>query len=417
MRAENNERLAKEDFIRNFHVELYKVEKCVGDYDMDLLDKTWGNCETIQEFIDYARGLNREEDAYTLLNNLTDKDLRDVSIDVLKDCFDNNMLNPRVSNEMLRPFVKTFHETSLPNNVDDLTQWVRDSIEIRDDLNVRQIPMSPAGVMRSRVTDSHSRDIFFVAMARVKGITSRIDPVTGKVQYFDNQWIDVSFNIIIDNNNQFGKLIIDYQGLDDPRYYTHFSIKKFNGNTFDLLAYDAMDPGMDVGMTLSQMMADDGIMLDPGYYVLSCGPRLADGSVLNHLVFFTIEEGKTTEIELVMRTAASLQNGERIVAYLDGGSEPTTHAMQDISIIKEEFEKWGGEITFFFKNEEDFSSFKLKKFNDLPHNVEFEVNSGLAFDTLNNLPCFLVLNSENEVVFEKSGYQIGLGEQLLHCLK
>ena len=194
--------------------------------------------------------------------------------------------------------------------------------------------------MRSRVADSHSRDIFFVALARTKGITSRIDPVTGKVQYFDNQWIDVEFEKLDDENqSEPGTLVINYKGDDDPRYYTHFSIKKFNGRTFDLLAYDAMDPGMDVGMTYSQIMEHGDLSLDPGYYVMSSGPRLADGSVLNHLVFFTIESGKTTEVELVMRSAESLRKGDRIMAYLDGGSEPTTHAMQDISILKDEFEE------------------------------------------------------------------------------
>ena len=217
---------------------------------------------------------------------------------------------------------------------------------------------------------------------------------------------------------------INYKGPDDPRYYTHFSIKKFNGNTFDLLAYDAMDPGMDVGMTLSQMMAGGGLSLDPGYYVLSCGPRLSDGSVLNHLVFFTIEEGKTTEIELIMRQHVETDanpshdnpshDGSRIIAYLDGGSEPTTHAMQDISILKGEFEKWNGKMTFIFKGEDDFKNFKLKKFNELPDNVVLEINKDIP---TKNLPVFMILDENNNVIFEAKGYQIGLGEQLLHCLK
>ena len=418
MRAENSRRLALEDSIRNAY-----IAKCVGapnegDYDRDIIAKTWGNYQTIKDFIDYARSLDREEDAYTLLHNLTDKDLRDVSIDVLKDCFDGNMLNPRVSNEMLRPFVETFHETFLPDNVEALIKWVSDSITVEDVFSESRTPISPAGVLRSRHADSHSRDIFFVAMARTKGITSRIDPITGKVQYYDNQWVDVEFEKSDDESqNKPGTLVIKYQGDDDPRYYTHFSIKKFNGNTFDLLAYDAMDPGMDVGMTLSQMMSDGGITLDAGYYALSYGPRLADGSVLNRLALFYIESGETTTVKMEMRSAKTIVKGERIVAYLDGGSEPTTHAIQDISILKKEFEQWGGEIVFFFKNEEDFNSFKLKKFNELPSNIEFKTNSGTIFDTINNLPCFQILNTENEVVFEKCGYQIGLGEQLMNALK
>ena len=418
MRAENSRRLAVEDSIRNAYIAKCVAAQNEGDYDKEIMTKTWGNYQTIKDFIDYARGSDREEDAYTLLSNLTDKDLRDVSIDVLKDCFDGNMLNPRISNEMLRPYVKTFHETSLPDNVEDLIEWVSDSIFIDDAYTENRTPMSPAGVLCSRVTDSHSRDIFFVAMARTKGITSRIDPVTGKVQYYDSQWIDVEIvKTFSETSQKPGTLVIHYDGGDDPRYYTHFSIKKFNGNTFDLLAYDAMDPGMDVGMTLSQMMADGGITLDPGYYALSYGPRLADGSVLNRLTFFYIESGVMTTINMEMRSAKTTVEGERIVAYLDGGSEPTTHAMQDISILKKEFEKWGGEIVFFFKNEEDLNNFKLKKFNELPQNVELKISSGMVFDTINNLPCFQILNSENEIVFEKYGYQIGLGEQLLNILK
>lgn len=431
MRAENNRRLAVEDSIRNAYIARCVVVQNEGDYDKEIMAKTWGNYQTIKDFIDYARGLDREEDAYTLLHNLTDKDLRDVSIDVLKDCFDGNMLNPRVSNEMLRPYVKIFKETSLPDNVEDLIKWVSDSITIDEGFGESRTPISPAGVLRSRHADTHSRDIFFVAMARTKGITSRLDPITGKVQYYDNQWIDVEFATVDKNENPSlqkpGTLVIKYQGDDDPRYYTHFSIKKFNGNTFDLLAYDAMDPGMDVGLTYSQMRG--GLSLDPGYYVMSSGPRLADGSVLNRLLFFYIESGEITNVELIMRepvvetfseTSQNIASQLRIVAYLDGGSEPTTHAMQDISILKKEFEKKGVKLTFIFNNEDDLRNFKLKNFNELPKNIEFLVDSDAFWKNTQNtkaLPCFKILNSENEVVFEKSGYTIGLGEQLLNVLK
>ena len=193
MRAENNRRLAVEDSIRNAYIARCVVAQNEGDYDKEIMAKTWGNYQTIKDFIDYAREKGMEGEAYDLLYVISDKDLRDVSIDVLKDCFDGNMLNPRVSNEMLRPYVKAFHETSLPDNVETLIKWVSDSITVDDSFGESRTPISPAGVLRSRHADSHSRDIFFVAMARTKGIASRIDPVTGKVQYYDNQWNDVVF--------------------------------------------------------------------------------------------------------------------------------------------------------------------------------------------------------------------------------
>lgn len=371
MRAENNRRLAVEDSIRNAYVAGCIAAHNEGDYDREIMAKTWGNYQTIKDFVDYARTLDREEDAYKILHNLTDKDLRDVTLDVLVDCIDNNVFNPRVSNEMLRPFSTAGCDV--------------DTIIVNDDLNVRHIPMSPSGVACARVTDSHSYEIFNVACSRRNG-----DDVPAATKT--------------------GILKINFNADADPRYYTHFSIKKFNGNTFDLLAYDAMDPGMDVGLLYSQLMADDGLRLEPGYYVMSSGPRRADGSVLNHMVFFTIEEGKTTEIELVMRSDVSSLIGERIVAYLDGGSEPTTHAMQDISILKDRFNNLGGNMTFFFQNEDDFKNFKLKNFNDLPQNIVFEINQDIP---TTNLPIFLIFNEKDEVIFESKGYTIGLGEQLL----
>jgi len=425
MRAENNRRLAHEDSIRNAYIAKCVAAQNEGDYDKEIMTKSWGNYQTIKDFVDYAREKGMEVEAYKILNVITDKDLRDVTLDVLVDCLDNcefddeYIYNPRVSNEMLRPY-----RTQLTHfdNVTDVIEFVRDSIEICDALNIQRVPISPAGVLRSRHADSHSRDIFFVALARTAGIPSRIDPVTGKVQYFDNQWIDVDFapvKTFPETSQKPGTLVIKYQGDDDPRYYTHFSINKFNGNTFDLLAYDAMDPGMDVGMTLSQMMADGGITLDPGYYALSYGPRLADGSVLNRLMLFWIESGETTNIEMKMRkpgieTSQNVKSQLRIVAYLDGGSEPTTHAMQEISILKDEFEKWGGEIVFYFKDENDFSNFKSKNFNNLPKYIVHDINGNIPSE---NLPVFMILNDEDAKVFEAKGYQIGLGEQLLNVLK
>lgn len=451
IRAENNRHLAVEDSIRNAYITECIIAQNEGDYDREIMAKTWGNYQTIKDFIDYARGLNREEDAYTLLRNLTDKDLRDVSMDVLKDCFDGNMLNPRVSNEMLRPYVKTFQETSMPDNVDDLIKWVSDSITVDEAFGESRTPISPAGVLRSRHADSHSRDIFFVAMARVKGITSRIDPVTGKVQYFDNQWIDVEFEKSNDDNqNKSGTLVIRYQGDDDPRYYTHFSIKKFNGNTFDLLAYDAMDPGMDVGMTLSQMMADGGLKLEDGYYVLSSGPRLEDGSVLNHVAVFYIESGETTNVELVMREpiTESLQEkplpdgfsnpylpedydkDKYILIFPDGFyAEPTQHAMLSMVQNKKEFDEWGGSVIFVFQNEEKYEEFSFmypESLYDrsLPNNSIFvidekmcsEIVDGLDLKT-NMFPILLIINEENKIIFKDQGYTINIVDRMLNVLK
>ena len=176
--------------------------------------------------------------------------------------------------------------------------------------------------------------------------------------------------------------------LTDLRYYTHFSIKKFDGVKFRLLAYDAKDPGMDVGEQYSTLF-EKGLTLDEGYYVLTTGTRLSDGSVLARMQFFTIEADKTTNIDLVMREpekglriignfnsenrympldktedVSLLQTTGRgfyVLGLLDGGSEPTTHDMQDIAIVKDQLDKWGRSFVFLFQNEEQRRNHKIQE--------------------------------------------------------
>ena len=194
---------------------------------------------------------------------------------------------------------------------------------------------------------------------------------------------------------QQGTLMAQYAAtpeLSDLRYYTHFSIKKYDDVNFDLLAYDAKDPGMDVGEQYSTLF-ENGLALDPGYYVLTTGTRLSDGSVLARMQFFTIEPGKTTNIDLVMREPEKglriignfnsenrymplgadedkslLQTTGRgfyVLGLLDGGSEPTTHAMQDIALVKDQLDKWGRGFVFLFQNEEHRKNFEKKNFKGL----------------------------------------------------
>ena len=471
MRAENDRRFAYEDSIRNAYIATFP--RNIKDTEMiSFVEKSWGNHKTIIEFIKYAEKNGKRNMAIGLLSEISDKDLRDVSLAVLKDNLDNSVkgsgdiynayvLNPRVSNEMLVPYKKELSnyfndeiKEDLNKKPQALVDWVKDSIKINDNLNARSIVMAPTSVLRHRITDSRSRNIFFVSMARSIGIPSRIDPVTAKVQYLkDNDWIDVKFEeeMVAAVPTQQGTLMAQYAAtpeLSDLRYYTHFSIKKFDDVNFDLLAYDAKDPGMDVGEQYSTLF-ENGLALDPGYYVLTTGTRLSDGSVLARMQFFTIEPGKTTNIDLVMREPEKglriignfnsenrymplgadedkslLQTTGRgfyVLGLLDGGSEPTTHAMQDIALVKDQLDKWGRGFVFLFQNEEHRKNFEKKNFKGLPENTTFGIENGTMLKEIvanmrlqnNNLPIFIVANTQNEIVFISQGYTIGLGEQLM----
>lgn len=475
MRVENDRRFEYEDSLRNAYIATFPVNMLQCDIST-LIKKSWGNYQTILDFLDYASKENKRDIAINLLKELTNKDLRDVTLDVLIDNLDYSIngegdfynkyiLNPRASNEMIRPYKKEFSSyfsndqaDKFRKNPQKLIEWIKRNIKRHDEMNVRFIPMLPVRVLKSKVADYHSRDNFFVAMSRALGIAARIEPITGKVQYyFDNQWIDVDFEANQTETviNEKSLLITTYEensNLPDPRYYSHFSIKKFNDERFNLLAYDEKDPGMDVGALYSSILKD-GLELDPGYYVLTTGTRLVDGSVLSRMVFFNIEAGKTTNIELIMRepkegvkiigsfnsenryipvgqqdNISLLQTsglGFYVLAFLDGGSEPTTHAMQDIALVKKDFNKWGRSFIFVFPNQEQLKNFKLKNFKDLPSNLALGIENGNMLDEVvknmklqsKNLPIFIIANTQNEVVFVSQGYTIGLGEQMAKVIK
>lgn len=447
MRAENDRRVKYEDSLRNAYIADCKkaqqeiIAKTGNKTLCSLYEKTWGNYQTIADFIQYAQSQKQEVKAVSLLQNITDKDLRDISLEALKDYLDftpdltssvvsmplelyaQYILSPRISNEMIVPFRQAFatffseeEARQFHDNPSLLVDWTKQSISINNEANPQRIPISPSGVLKAMVADNHSRDIFFVAMARSLGIPAQIHPVTGKVQYFDKKWIDVAFESEQPAMAETGYLDIQYEPkatIADPKYYTHFSIKKFNGNSFKLLAYDAKDPGIDDGMMLSTF--DHPTPLDPGYYILTSGTRLDIGTALTHSEFFTIKAGEITKVNLVLRNhkqelqvIGSFDAGELvkdvegyyILGLLDQGSEPTTHALLDIEAFHEDFEKSGIPMFLINDSQAEFETYRMGLVESL----------GLTKDIL---PIFIIANVHGEVVFVKQGYTIGLGEQLL----
>ena len=486
MRAQNDTRVAYEDSLRNAYIKSCKDEQNniianTGNKTLcSIYEKTWGNWQTIADFVKYAQGKNQEIKAVDLLQNISDKDLRDISLEVLQDHLDNTpdlissiismppdlyaqyILNPRVSNEMLVPYRKTlsefFPETERQKYHDNpalLVDWVKSNIKTDDNLNPQRYPISALGVLKSYKADRHSRDIFFVSMARSIGNAAQINPVNGNVQYYDssNQWVNVDFETAEPNHTAIGYLDIQYYpiaSITDPKYYTHFSIKKFDGKSFRLLAYDAKDPGIDDGMMLSTF--DHPIPLDEGYYILTAGTRLDDGTALTHSEFFTIKADETTQINLVLRQPndelqvvgcfyadihytdpeTDEDNNPRLLfkdryfifGYLDQGSEPTTHAMQDIAAFRKNFEDSNLPIIFVFSSKDEYNKFKLKNFDSLPENIVYGIDDGSIRDEIIDClhlntdirPIFLIGNANSEVLFIKQGYTIGLGEQLLKVM-
>ena len=486
-RAENNRRFAIEDSIRNAYVATFMTDASAREfakkYQLDedavakILVASRGNYDIITNFLARLRSDKSKAGGIDMLQRISAKDLRDVSLEVLIDhmqshVYEPNMdyfrrfiRNPRVANEMLTPY-KAFFEKAIPEedkaafkaDWSKLATWVSENIRLDENCNLGGSPISPAGVWKARVADAHSRNIFFVSMARSLGIPSRIDEVTGKVQLISNDGItDVDFEASAPAETKTGKFMATYKpikALADPKYYSHFSISKITDEgTLQLLNYDEGDVDMGAGATWSNLLKN-GTALDEGNYMMVTGTRLANGGVLATLEFFPIEAGKTTKVDMVMREAkgdvqvignfnseslykplgsddmksilTTTGRGYYVVAVLGVNQEPTNHALRDIAALTKDFEEWGRGMVLLFPSEEDYAKFRPQDFPGLPKTITYGIDKDGSIQAqiakqmkLSNdeiLPMFIIGDTFNRVVFVSQGYTIGLGEQMMKII-
>ncbi len=484
-RAENDRRFAEEDSIRNAYVATFPTpeEICAFaeeyGYDEDvvlpLVQASRGNYKTLFNFLAELTEEQRATGLF-LLQEISEKDLRDVSPEVLRDhlnspaCpgLERYVRNPRVSNEMLVPY-KAFFKAAITAETAEawranpmrLVQWVADSICIDADCNLGGAPITPLGVWKSRVADAHSRNIFFVALARSMGIPARIDGVTGKVQLMQQGGaLDVDFGTQVQHTAASGTLLAAYNALpvlNDPKYYSHFTLSKVTPEgTLQLLTYDENAASW-------RTLLSEGLPLDEGHYVLTTGTRLAKGGVLARSAFFNIVPGRTTHLDLVMRESAeevqvigsfnseslyspllgepktgtsadtktsvllTTGRGYYVVGVLGVGSEPTNHALRDIATLSKEFEAWGRKLILLFPDEAQMKKFNADDFGCLPSTVCYGIDTdgsiqrqiveNMELKNRSSLPLFIIADTFNRVVFCSQGYTIGLGEQMMKVIK
>lgn len=416
----------------------------------------------------------QKETALYLLQVISQKDLRDINTVNLNDhlnfsmangwdndSFKKYILNPRIGNEELTPYKSFFRSevceedaNAFRENPLNLVKWCTDSIALNASINAQNIIISPAGVWRARVADKRSRNQFFVAVARSLGIPAWRDAVDGKIYYLnrkDAKPMEADFETVTVIEPEKGTLRATYSPTsvhEDPAYYSHYSISKYEEGTFKLLNY-----GEDGSSNWSRLLKN-GTSMAAGYYVMVTGTRLASGAVLSQLSFFTVDKNKQTVVPLVMREStdslmvigsfnseslflpkgndeqksvlSAVGRGYFVVGLL-GTGEPTDHALRDISACKEDLEKWGRGILLLFSNKKQLEQFNPDDYPNLPKNVIFGVDEGekIRHSIANefklkrggSLPVLVIGDTFNRVVFFSQGYTIGLGEQLMKAIK
>lgn len=470
MHKENQRRFALEDSIRKAYTATFPTmeeAKRINERGAEYIFKSRGNKKTIVDFIN--RHSDNEDRVMGILATLSDKDLRDITTEILEDSYNatTDQLSPRVEDELITIPFKQYFEKAFNKKTADafradpmkLVEWIKKNIRLNPDKKALRIAQTPVGVMKSKITDERSRDIFFVDVARSLGIEARKDAVTGKIQYKKNgEWQDVKFDNTADKTSTaaaLGTIKLTYEPtklLDNPKYYSHFTISRIENGTAQLLNFDEGQADMGNGTTWSNTFKN-GYKLDAGTYMLTTGTRLANGSVLASNRIFEIVKGQTTTLPLEIRqntnevTVIGSFNSESLVTkdgkevsllsqtgrgyYVVGilgvGQEPTNHALHDIEKMKEAFEAWGRPVVLLFESEADAAKFNHDEFPGLPSTVQFALDKDesvrkqiareMKLMNEKQMPMFIIADTFNRVVFVSQGYTIGLGEQMQGVFK
>lgn len=470
---ENNLAIKRGDSIRNAYISSWMNDVDVeglagqtgipGEKILNMLKASMGNYRSIASFIRQAG--SDASIAMRILENISAKDIRDTPAAVLSDhlvnapeqapqsdssLYDRYVLSPRIANELLSPFRSAI--SVLPDDLlrmfrtkpASISGWIDTAITITSTDNYYGTPVIPAGVLRLRMADSHSRDIFYVAVCRSIGIPSRLAPGTGRPQYHDaGQWHDVWFagDTRPSGNPGFITFTTDAKN-PDPEYQVHFTLARVEDGQYNTL---------DFGYGVSLNDLPRGLRIDPGMYMLTTGNRDDDGNVLASIRLFILNPGEEKTISVTLREMPESDlpggkinlnvdllsyAGEKInpgsvaekgvvFMWIEPGREPTRHLLNDLPRLTGEYDAWGGSFVFLTDPARTPGEFNPEAVKGSPANSVFVKDAGLEFmkaalgegASERPLPVVLFCNRDGEILFSSEGYRIGTGEQILKKIR
>lgn len=472
LKIENADRLRKEDSIRHAYISTWMNDQEAADLAVkagfdtarvkDIIKRSMGNYKEISMLV---RNLLPEygDILLKLLEVISDKDLRDVRVSVIEDhllnvagkfrtdeypqgLFTEYVLNPRISFEIITPwrsFIKNFFEDydtdEFVRNPNKIADWITENIELANEENYYNVPLSPAGVLKTGYTDLLSRNILFIACCRSYGVPARIEPGTGISQFYQkDKWNDASFNDNESCEAEEAYLAFSYRGgIPVPEYYIHFTLSRFEDGRYNTMNY---------GYNRKITSFDDYLALPEGKYMLVTGNRTNESTVLSSVRFFDLKGGERKTLEVKLRTVikppdtlglidlnknfhsdniqtklSTYSDKGLIIIWIDHDKEPSKHVINDIPLVSKELDEIGCQLIFLSDPSLKTASYKPELLNGLPEKTLFGFDEDMSI--LNSvygksiseiqMPYVLYADINGNIFYRSEGYHVGLGEQIL----
>ena len=450
-----------------------EIAKFINNHaDEDLTVTTTIVCPCIQEdengeYHSIGGGESKTYFLYDYLHTFSDKDMRDITADVLEahwstppmsgimetydEFYVKGIMPARISNEMVRPW-RQFLKEKLADikDANSLIVWIKENITLDETGNYYNCPISPRGVYELRHSDAHSRDIFFVATCRSLNIPAYLDNATNTIYvcigeaeklWKKGRWEAITFEEKTAAQPT-AKLTLTYKPtkeLAKPTYWPHFTLAKFKDG--DFVTFDFEDDSR-----MDKFPAT--IALEPGYYCLTTGNRYPEGDVLARAEYFTIQEEQKVTKEIILRplversatVQATIDPNQEIIpdmatladyagstgmlfVFVGDYKEPSKHLIKEMQSLGKEYKDWGGMIYLVAPASAKPVAWKLpntdciiREPNDKDR-FEKQIVEALKLDLKNDYPLVALVNKNGEILFHSHGYSIGLAEQILKRTK
>ena len=275
----------------------------------EILQRAAGNYPEIVKFLcSCAKQGKTGSHVYDYLMSYSDKDLRDITSEVLEDhitdphdygfdyaVYKQGLMPAHVSKEYVRPWRHLLAEALKDvATAEELKTWTEENIYLGN-RNHYGCPVSPYGVYQLRYSDDNSRDIFYVAACRALGIPAYLDKTMNTIYVWEDGWHEVVFTGKSLTKAKLTLVCPDTaQGLlSKPQFDTNYTLQRYRNGTF--VSIESSDEHrLDILPVTLELDAD-------GYYCLCTGSRHPDGKAITRMEFFTLNKDSDNVKKVIVK--------------------------------------------------------------------------------------------------------------------
>lgn len=440
--ANENRRLRTEAAYDPSRVQALRARFGYGAEIEALLRAGCGNFAALAEFLSepaFAPGQK-----LALLRTLSEKDLRDVRPEVLREALASAadglpqdefttryVLSPRIGTEPLaccrEALLANIPEAQKQRFCQQpvrIWQWIRETIRRTPEIEYRQLVTLPAGAMRLRCADLRSQRLLFVALCRALGIATRLDPHSGAAEYAAG-----------------GRFLSPEEGRTAS---AALRFQKRPGETWQpdadfglsVLAEGSWNP-----VELSGLSWQDDCLtvpLCPGVYRVLTDSRLPSGDLHVSCLELRIDEGQTANVQLQKQpvafselavdftladfqaeapdgrkaSAAELTQGPSLLLWPDAGSEPTEHLLNELLASRSRIHDL--RIVLLLPARQALQNEKLRAVLAAFPEAEVWLSAGSAgpaarsaYTAPDSLPLLILCDRPRHIIHACAGYRVG----------